>query len=171
MEQNEVRLFGLENDSIVDGPGIRFAIFTQGCFHNCEGCHNPDSHNPDGGYVEMCDNIIARIKKNPLLDGVTFTGGEPFLQAKPLTYIAEESKKAGLSTMAYTGFLYEDLIKGANAENGWREFLNNIDLLVDGKFVLALRSIELNYKGSSNQRIIDVKKSLESGSVVLSEYN
>lgn len=171
MEQNEVRLFGLENDSIVDGPGIRFAIFTQGCFHNCEGCHNPDSHDPSGGYVENCDKIIERIKKNPLLDGVTFTGGEPFLQAKSLTYIAEEVKKAGLSTMAYTGFLYEDLIKGANSENGWREFLNNIDLLVDGKFVLALRSIELNYKGSSNQRIIDVKKSLESGRVILSDYN
>ena len=171
MEEKEVRLFGLENDSIVDGPGIRFAIFTQGCFHNCEGCHNPGSHDPMGGYIESCDKIIERIKKNPLLDGVTFSGGEPFLQAKPLTYIAEEVKKAGLSTMAYTGFLFEDLLSGANEENGWNEFLNNLDLLVDGKFVITLKSIELNYKGSSNQRIIDVKKSLESGSIVLSRYN
>ena len=171
MDETQVRLFGLENDSIVDGPGIRFAIFTQGCFHNCEGCHNPDSHDPDGGYLESCYKIIEKIKSNPLLDGVTFSGGEPFLQAKALTVISKAAKESGLSTMAYTGYLYEELLEAANAENGWMEFLETLDLLVDGKFILEKRSIELTFKGSSNQRIIDVKASLESGSVVISDYN
>lgn len=171
MDNTHVRLFGLENDSIVDGPGIRFAIFTQGCFHNCEGCHNPGSHDPDGGYTESCDKIIEKIKSNPLLDGVTFSGGEPFLQAKSLSIISKAAKNAGLSTMAYTGFLFEELISGANEENGWMDFLKTLDLVVDGKFILEKRSIELKFKGSSNQRIIDVKASLESGNTVISEYN
>ena len=80
----KIKLFGLANDSIVDGPGLRFAVFTQGCHHNCEGCHNPGSHDPEGGYWEDCDVIIKKIKENPLLDGITFSGGEPFLQAEDL---------------------------------------------------------------------------------------
>ena len=167
----EIRLFGTANDSIVDGPGIRFAIFTQGCYHNCEGCHNPESHDVDGGYLEDCDKLIKQIAENSLLDGVTFSGGEPFLQAKPLTYIAKEVKALGLNTMAYTGYLFEDLLNGANEDNGWREFLDYIDILVDGKFVLAERSIELNFKGSKNQRLIDVKASLDGNKVILSEYD
>lgn len=167
----QVKLFGLANDSIVDGPGIRFAIFTQGCFHNCEGCHNPNSHDPEGGYYEDCDEIIKKIEKNPLLDGVTFSGGEPFLQAKPLCYIACEVKKQGLSTLAYTGYTFEELLDGANSENGWRELLEKLDLLVDGRFILSEKSLDLTFKGSKNQRIIDVKKSLKEGEAVLSEYD
>ncbi len=167
----KVRLFGLANDSIVDGPGIRFAIFTQGCPHNCEGCHNPNSHDFEGGYFEECDVIIEKIKGNPLLDGVTFSGGEPFMQAKELTYIAKEIKDTGLSALAYTGFTIEELLSGANEQNGWREFLEELDLLVDGKFVLAEKSIELNFKGSKNQRIINVPKTLEQGRVILSELD
>lgn len=167
----QIRLFGLANDSIVDGPGIRFAVFAQGCIHNCEGCHNPSSHDLNGGYFEDCDEIIAKIKANPLLDGVTFSGGEPFLQAKELAYISAEVKKTGLSTMAYTGFTFEELVKGANVENGWKEFLQTLDLLVDGKFILAEKSIELNFKGSKNQRIIDVQKSLKEGKIMLSELD
>lgn len=167
----DIRLFGTANDSIVDGPGIRFSIFTQGCYHNCEGCHNPESHDVNGGYIEDCDKLIKQIAENSLLDGVTFSGGEPFLQAKPLTYIAKEVKALGLSTMAYTGYLFEDLISGANDENGWREFLENIDILVDGKFILAQRSIDLNFKGSKNQRILDVKASLNANEAIISEYD
>ncbi len=167
----QIRLFGLANDSIVDGPGIRFAIFTQGCPHNCEGCHNPNSHDLDGGYFEDCDSIIKKIKANPLLDGVTFSGGEPFMQAKPLTYIAKELKNTGLNTLCYTGFTFEELLSGADAENGWLEFLETLDLLVDGKFIIAEKSIELNFKGSKNQRIIKVPESLKSGQVVLSELD
>lgn len=167
----EIRLFGLANDSIVDGPGIRFAIFTQGCFHNCEGCHNPNSHDVNGGYTENCDKILEQIKENSLLDGVTFSGGEPFLQAKQLTYIAQEVKELGLNTMAYTGYTFEELMAGANEENGWKELLEELDLLVDGRFVLSQRSIDLNFKGSANQRILDVKASLEQNKAVLSEYD
>lgn len=167
----EVRLFGLANDSIVDGPGIRFAIFTQGCFHNCEGCHNPNSHDPNGGYIETTDEIISKFKANPLLDGVTFSGGEPFLQAKPLTVIAQAAKDSGLNTIAYTGYTFEELLQGANEENGWSEFLKTLDLLVDGRFILAQRSVELNFKGSRNQRILNVPESLEQGTAVLSEYD
>ncbi len=167
----KIRLFGLANDSIVDGPGIRFAVFTQGCPHNCEGCHNPDSHDPTGGYFENADEIIAKIKANPLLDGVTFSGGEPFLQAKELTYISKAVKETGLSTLCYTGFTFEDLIEGANDENGWLEFIKTLDLLIDGRFILAEKSIELNFKGSKNQRIIDIQKSLDRGEIVLSELD
>ncbi len=167
----DIRLFGLSDDSIVDGPGIRFAIFTQGCTHNCEGCHNPGSHDLNGGYLEDSKEIIRKIKRNPLLDGVTFSGGEPFLQAKNLVEISLASKEMGLNTMAYTGFLFEDLVKNSTEENGFLDFLKTLDYLVDGKFILAQRSIDLMYKGSRNQRIIDVKNSLESGEVVLSEYN
>ncbi len=166
-----IRLFGLADDSIVDGPGLRFAIFTQGCYHNCEGCHNPNSHDVNGGYDEDTDTIIEKIKSNPLLDGVTLSGGEPFLQAKPLTLIASAAKESGLNVMAYTGYTFEELIKGANEENGWYELLKKLDLLVDGKFVLKERSIELNFKGSKNQRILNVPESLKEGKAVLSEID
>ena len=95
----KLRIFGLVNDSIVDGPGIRYVIFVQGCFHNCKGCHNPESHNPDGGHDEDVETILENIRKNPLLDGVTFSGGEPFLHAKTLAFIAEKVHEAGLNTM------------------------------------------------------------------------
>ncbi len=167
----QLRLFGLADDSIVDGPGLRFAVFTQGCPHNCEGCHNPESHDFNGGYFEECKTIIEKIKANPLLDGVTFSGGEPFLQAKPLAVIATAVRETGLNIMAYTGYTFEELLKGANAENGWYELLEKLDLLVDGKFVLAQRSIELNFKGSKNQRILDVQQSLKEGIAVLSEID
>ena len=166
-----VRLFGTANDSIVDGPGLRCAIFTQGCPHRCEGCHNPASHDPNGGYEADTADLIASIKRNPLLDGVTFSGGEPFLQAKPLTHIAKEAHARGLNTMAYTGYTWEELLAGATAENGWLAFLRELDLLVDGRFVLEERSIELQFKGSKNQRIIDVPQSLAQGHVVLSVYD
>ncbi len=167
----KIKLFGLANDSIVDGPGLRFAVFTQGCYHNCEGCHNPGSHDPEGGYWEDCDVIIKKIKQNPLLDGITFSGGEPFLQAEALCYIADEAKKAGLNVMVYTGYTYEEILEGANEDNKWLELLKKTDILVDGRFVLSQKSIELNFKGSSNQRLINVPESLKAGKVILSDYN
>lgn len=163
----KLRVFGLVNDSIVDGPGIRYAIFVQGCFHNCEGCHNPKSHDPNGGYDENAETILDNIKKNPLLDGVTFSGGEPFLQAKTLAFIARKVHETGLNVMCYTGYNIEDLLSGANDENGWYELLENIDILVDGRFVLSERSVELTFKGSKNQRIIDIPKTLEKNEIIL----
>ena len=163
----KLRVFGLVNDSIVDGPGIRYVIFVQGCFHNCEGCHNPDSHDPAGGHDEDVDDIIKNIEKNPLLDGVTFSGGEPFLHAQTLCYIADKVHEMGLNVMCYTGFTIEELLAGADSENKWRELLERIDILVDGPFILSERSVELNFKGSKNQRIIDVPKTLEKDEIIL----
>lgn len=166
-----MRIFGFADDSIVDGPGLRFAIFVQGCKHNCIGCHNPESHDINGGDVYSVADIENMILANPLLDGITLSGGEPFLQAKPLTEIARFAHEKGLNVMTYTGFLYENLLSGADSDNCWRELLNETDWLVDGRFEIDKRSIELNFKGSSNQRIIDIKKSLDTGEIVLSEYN
>jgi len=165
----KLRIFGLANDSIVDGPGIRYTIFVQGCFHNCPGCHNPESHDPNGGHDEEVETILENIRKNPLLDGVTFSGGEPFLHAKKLAFIAEEVKKTGLGVMCYTGYTLEQLYEGADEDNGWGELLSKIDILVDGRFVLEQRSVELNFKGSKNQRVIDMKKTAEKGEIVLWE--
>ena len=170
-DNQNVRIFGFADDSIVDGPGLRFSVFVQGCTHNCEGCHNPGSHDVNGGTVYTVEEIEKKISANPLIDGITLSGGEPFLQAKPLAELARYAHEAGLNVMTYTGFTFEVLLDGANDENGWRGLLENSDLLVDGRFEIDKRSLDLNFKGSSNQRIIDVKKSLERGAVVLSEYN
>lgn len=165
----KLRIFGLANDSIVDGPGIRYTIFVQGCVHNCPGCHNPESHALDGGREEEVEIILDNIRKNPLLDGVTFSGGEPFLHAKTLSFIADKVHGLGLDVMCYTGYTLEQLKEGASSENGWEELLSRIDILVDGRFILEQRSVELNFKGSKNQRVIDMNKTREQGDIVLWE--
>ena len=156
----ELRVFGTANDSIVDGPGLRFSLFVQGCIHNCKGCHNPESHKLDGGTLQDTDEIFKQIQKNPLLDGVTFSGGEPFLQAKALSELAKKIKDAGLNLYVYTGFTFEELLSGANAENCWGELLKYTDFLVDGKFEEDKKHYTLLFKGSENQRIIDVQSSM-----------
>ncbi len=156
----KLRLFGTANDSIVDGPGIRYTVFVQGCMHNCKGCHNPKSHDLNGGYEKDVDEIFNEIKKNPLLDGVTFSGGEPFLQASALTELAKKIKDIGLNLYIYSGFTFEQLTAGANEENCWGELLSLADFLVDGKFEEDKKHYTLLFKGSENQRIIDVQSSL-----------
>lgn len=160
MLSDTIRISGVINDSIVDGPGIRLTIFTQGCPHHCEGCHNPQTHDFDGGEDVTLESLLEKVKGNPLLDGVTFSGGEPFCQAKQLYELGLEVKKAGLNVVTYTGYLYEYLTEHADSENYYNELLSVTDYLVDGPFVLSKRNILLKFKGSSNQRIIDVKKSL-----------
>lgn len=165
----KIRMSGVVEESIVDGPGIRYTVFVQGCPHHCEGCHNPQTHDFNGGYEDDTDNIYSKIMENPLIDGVTFSGGEPFCQAKPLAELGRKLKAAGLGVMSYSGFTVEQLLEGANDENGWLELLNTIDYLVDGKFVLALKSYECHFRGSTNQRIIDVSKTLKENHVVTCE--
>lgn len=167
----KIRIFGLADDSIVDGPGLRYAIFVQGCSHDCEGCHNPMSHDPNGGTEYDTADLIQKITSNPLLDGVTFSGGEPFEQAKPLTEIAKAAHAAGLNVVAYTGYTIEHLLDHATEENGWNALLHETDILIDGPFILSERSIALTYKGSRNQRIINVPASLKDNKVVLSVYD
>lgn len=166
----DIKIAGTVNDSIVDGPGFRFTIFTQGCPHKCEGCHNPHTHDFEGGEVENTDKILEKIFANPLLDGVTFSGGEPFCQAKPLAEIGKAVKEKGLDVITYTGYTFEYLKENANEENGWGELLKLTDFLVDGRFEIKKRSLALHFRGSSNQRIIDVKQTLKTGEIVQVEW-
>ena len=156
----QIRIAGLVPESFVDGDGIRFAIFFQGCKRNCEGCHNPETHALDGGKLIDTDEIVSALKKNPLLDGITLTGGEPFLQIAAATELARAAKSLDLSVWCYTGFNFEELDDDA------QKLLNNVDVLIDGEFVESLRDLELTFRGSSNQRIIDVKKSREQNKLV-----
>lgn len=163
----EVRIAGTANDSIVDGPGLRFTIFTQGCPHNCEGCHNPQTHRFDDGEVVSIEELYERIIKNPLLDGVTFSGGEPFCQAIPLARLGERVHELGLDIITYTGYTFEYLLENADENNGYFELLNVTDFLIDGKFEIDKKSYLLKFRGSSNQRYIDCKKSLKTGKVCI----
>ncbi len=157
----KLRMSGVVGESIVDGPGIRYAVFVQGCPHHCEGCHNPQTHDFSGGYDDDTDAIFEKIIQDPLLDGVTFSGGEPFCQARPLALLGQKVKAKGLGVISYTGYTLEYLLKNASVENGYMDLLETIDWLVDGRFVMALKSYECRFRGSTNQRIIDVPKTLE----------
>lgn len=163
----KISLSGITGDSIVDGPGLRLTIFAQGCPHHCPGCHNPQTHDPSGGSWGDTDDIIAAIAENPLLDGITLSGGDPFMQPKECTELAKGAHKYGLNVWTYTGYTWEALF----AENDPDKIalVQESDVLIDGPFLLAERSLELKFKGSRNQRIIDVKKSLEAGKIILWE--
>ena len=157
----QVRIAGIVPESFVDGDGIRYAIFMQGCLRNCDGCQNPETHALDGGRLMDTDEIISALKKNPLLDGITLTGGEPLLQLDAANELARAAKNFGLSVWCYTGCTFEELPPEAES------LLENVDVLIDGAFVENLRDLELQFRGSSNQRIIDVKKTLAQKKVVL----
>lgn len=163
----KIRVAGIEEESIVDGPGIRFVVFAQGCLHHCIGCHNPESHSLDGGVVMEIDEIINQIKSNSLLDGITISGGEPFLQAKESSILAKKAKELGLTVITYTGYTIEEILKIQNINLDFKELLINTDILVDGKFDISKKSLLLKFKGSSNQRIIDVPKTLQENQIKL----
>lgn len=162
-----IRLAGAVRESIVDGPGIRFVVFVQGCPHHCIGCHNPQSHDFKGGYLGDTDTLLEEIQKNPLLSGVTFSGGEPFCQPAPLSKLGAEIKKLGLNVMTYSGYTYEELLSMQNPEVD--ALLGICDYLVDGKFLQEERNLMLHYRGSNNQRIIDLVRTREQGVVVTVE--
>lgn len=164
-----IKLAGLVPESYVDGPGIRFTIFVQGCPHHCEGCHNPDTHDFDAGRLADTDRIYSKIKQFPLVHGVTFSGGEPFCQAEPLSDLGEKLKNDGYHLMSYSGWTFEQLMAKSEKEPYVKKLLGLLDILVDGRFVLAERSLELKFRGSRNQRLIDVPKSLEKGEPVIIE--
>ncbi|MBR4752900.1 MAG: anaerobic ribonucleoside-triphosphate reductase activating protein [Thermoguttaceae bacterium] len=160
----KLRIAGCVADSIVDGPGIRYALFTQGCPRSCKGCHNPQSHDPNGGVETTTEQILQEIDSNPLLDGVTFSGGEPFMQAGPLAQLARDCRLRGLNIVVYTGYKWEELIEANNDD--WKALLKETDALVDGPFIQELRDWKLKFMGSSNQRIIDVPRSLAQNRIV-----
>lgn len=157
----------VQSDSIVDGPGIRTVIWTQGCSHNCKGCHNPETHNFDGGSLYDIDDIKNEIDKYIYeTDGVTFSGGDPMFQPMQITMLAKYAKSKGLNVWCYTGFTYEQIVTMAKDNPIYMELLKNIDVLVDGKFELENRHLSLIYRGSTNQRIIDVQESLKEQRVI-----
>jgi anaerobic ribonucleoside-triphosphate reductase activating protein len=163
-----VRIAGIIPESVVDGPGgISYTIFAQGCFHNCPGCHNPGTHSLDGGQEVDCSFILEDIKKYPLSKIVTFSGGEPFLQSKKFAYLAHQLKEKGYKIVAYTGFLFEELIDDKDRFN----LLKEVDILIDGPFIEKLKDSQLPFRGSKNQRIINVPKSLLEGKVCSEEQN
>jgi len=164
-----MRIAGSIQDSIVDGPGLRFTLFTQGCPHRCEGCHNPETHDANGGSEISTDEIIKKLLSNPLTDGITFSGGEPFEQSGDCAVIAKAAHENSLNVWAYSGYTFERLYEMSQTDMDVKAFLEQVDVLVDGPFILSQRSLSLKWRGSKNQRIIDVKKSLETGSAVLLE--
>jgi len=156
-------LSGIVEDSIVDGPGIRTTVFSQGCPHRCEGCHNPETWEFGCGTEIAEERILDIVRSNPLCRGVTFSGGEPFAQAAGFAKLAKLLKKAGYEVASYSGYTFEQLLRGNDAQ---RELLRSIDILIDGPFIQAEKSLELIFRGSRNQRILDVPKSLAAGEAV-----
>jgi anaerobic ribonucleoside-triphosphate reductase activating protein len=163
---DNLTISGVIRESIVDGPGIRFVVFAQGCPHRCADCHNPQTWPFEGGKEIPVGELIGEIGKDPLLRGVTLSGGEPFCQPGPMALLASAVHRAGKDVVTYTGYTYEELLEMAKTQADILALLKETDVLVDGPFVTALKSYELKYKGSSNQRTIDVKRSLEQGMVV-----
>lgn len=161
----EIRIAGTVDDSIVDGPGCRYTIFTQGCPHHCQGCHNPQSHDFAAGRVVDTEDILTQVRRNPLLDGITLSGGEPFCQPEACKVLADAAHQLGLNVWCYTGYTWEKLHQEADPAR--MALLDALDVLVDGPFILAQKSLELQYCGSKNQRLIDVRKSKEQGTLHL----
>ena len=161
-----LQIGGSVRESITDGPGIRMTVFTQGCSHACPGCHNGHLQPFEGGIAMSVQEIMRIASANPLLDGLTLSGGEPFQQACGCAGLAKAAKSAGLHVMAYTGYVFEALHDGMEdigTHPGWKELLSSLDLLVDGPFILPQRDLLLRFRGSANQRILDVPLSLRAG--------
>ena len=162
-----MRIASTMSDSIVDGPGLRFTVFTQGCPHNCPGCHNPETHDPAGGREVTVEELAEKMGKNPLTDGLTLSGGDPFLQAEECAKLAALAHGQGKNVWTYTGYLFEHLRDAGDP--AWTALLSETDVLVDGPFLQKEKSYELHFRGSRNQRLIDVPASLAQGQVVLWE--
>ena len=165
----EIRLSSkIQTDSVVDGEGIRTVIWTQGCPHHCPYCHNPETHDFKGGFLMDTDEIIEKLRNLELQDGITFSGGDPMMQPEACTEIAKACKEMGYNIWCYTGFLFEDLLSNPKQV----EFLKYIDVLVDGKFEIDKKSYDAKFRGSTNQRLINVKASLKKNrGVTIRKYN
>lgn len=160
-----IKIAGIVNDSIVDGAGLRYSIFVQGCPRRCPGCHNPKTHDFEAGETKFVAELQKQIEANPLLSGITLSGGEPFCQCKPLIALCEAIKNTELDIAAYTGYTFEELLSEGDPDQ--MKLLSLCDVLVDGPFVLEKRDLTLHFRGSENQRILNVKQSLKSGKAVL----
>lgn len=168
MKERFVRLAiaDIQTDSIVDGEGIRSVIWFQGCSHNCFGCHNPETHDFKAGTEVSIDDVKKQIDELEYQSGITFSGGDPMMQIEALEEIAKYTKEKGMNVWVYTGYTFEEVLKLAESNQHYKNALNYIDVLVDGKFIMDLKSFDVEFRGSSNQRIIDVAKSIEQGKAV-----
>ena len=178
MVQNKVKYIrlaaDLQSDSIVDGPGLRTVLWTQGCSHRCKGCQNPQTWSHKGGGLVEIKEVLKAIDELECQTGFTFSGGDPMYQVEACNIIADYVKKKGMNIWVYTGFTYEELLKLAKKNPVYLDFFKKIDVLVDGRFILEERDLSLLFRGSRNQRLIDMPKTLEMGEVVLfneHEYN
>ena len=164
-----LRLSGIVRESIVDGNGLRFVVFCQGCPHRCPGCHNPQTYDFSGGREVPLDRILTEIRKNPLLRGVTFSGGEPFCQAAAFAELGRQIKALPglLDVTVYSGYTYEQLAVKALSDPETAALLEVSDFLIDGPYLEDQRDLSLLFRGSRNQRYIDLKRTLRRGTPVL----
>lgn len=161
----ELRIAGIEPESIVDGPGFRLAVFAQGCPHHCPGCHNPQTHPFEGGKIMYTDELLAMLDKNPLLRGVTLSGGEPFCQPEAMAQLARQTHQRGKDVVCFTGYTLEQLLE--MDDSNIRALLEQVDILIDGPYIEEQRDLTLLFRGSSNQRLIDLPKTLADGQIHL----
>ena len=165
-----IKISGITQNSVVDGPGIRYVVFTQGCYHNCEECQNPQTHDPNGGKMVDTQDIIEEYMKDSQYDGLTLSGGEPFLQAEACAEICFHVKTNDTNIICYTGYTWEKIMEIIrNGNYSYLKLLNNIDYLIDGPYDKTKKSLDCLWRGSTNQRIIDVKKSLKENQVITVE--
>lgn len=158
-----ISILEIIEDTTVDGPGFRTSVYSSGCPHHCPGCHNPQSWSIDNGHPVDTEDILKVILDDPFAD-VTFSGGDPMFQPQGFADLAKSIKQQSTKNIwCYTGFLFEELLKNP----AQKALLEQIDVLVDGRFIEALKDEELLFRGSSNQRIIDVQESLKKGETVL----
>ncbi len=162
-----LRLAGIRRESIVDGPGYRFAIYLQGCSHRCSGCHNPETHDPSGGSPMEVDLLVREIKKSDPLDGITITGGEPFEQLAAAAAICRAVCELGLNLVVYSGYQFEELLRKSRQDLDIRLILEKSWLLVDGPFIESQKDLTLAFRGSRNQRLIDLPRSMEASAPVI----
>lgn len=167
MEIHQIRIASYVNDSIVDGPGLRFVIFTQGCLIGCPFCHNKETWDLNGGTIVDLDFLVSKWRKNPLIEGITLSGGDPLLQPEASLYLLRKAHETGLNVLVYSGETYEVLLKKDNPSI--KAILEEADYLIDGPYVHPLQDLTLLYRGSKNQRFIDLMKTRKTGNVTLAK--
>lgn len=168
MNDTRLQLAGFLDNSLVNGPGLRSVVFVSGCNHNCEGCHNKEMQDFDYGDSVTVIDVFKRIEKNScIIKGITFSGGEPFEQAEGLSELAKYIKNLGLNLWSYSGYTYEYIMQNINNRPGWKGLMDTLDVLIDGRFDKEKTQDGLKYRGSFNQRIIDIKKSREEGKIII----
>ena len=167
--KDTIRIAGVVRESIVDGPGLRFAVFTQGCGHHCPECQNPETWDFNGGYDCEIDKILNAMDEDPLLDGITMSGGDPMFQPEASYELCRRVKDRGLNVVVFTGYTYEELMVMADRDPWVEKFLSVTDILIDGRYDKDQRDLTLLFRGSRNQRVIDMARSGEEGRAVEDE--